>query len=212
VVREPKIRDAAQILREQLAELGFALPNQKSLDIAAKMKGYAGYQAYSAMVKDVPAPAVSSSDSNSQEPPTLSAVELVARQLAEHFGAENEWPRYPRAEYDREYRERDTSLEYWEWCVHQAEPDEDIWFYCEDAYVIEIEGVSREKDGWWWLTDADWRFLRDGTEPQAGLKFNGPFTTERRAKLDLAAGHPLTRQNFLGKLHHTAYGRIHTSR
>jgi hypothetical protein len=87
VVREPKIRDAAQILREQLAELGFALPNQKSLDIAAKMKGYAGYQAYSAMVKDAPASAVSSSDTNSQEPPTLTAMELVVRQLAEHFGA-----------------------------------------------------------------------------------------------------------------------------
>jgi hypothetical protein len=39
-------RDAADILRAQLAELGFALPTQKSLDIVAKMKGYAGYPMY----------------------------------------------------------------------------------------------------------------------------------------------------------------------
>lgn len=242
MVREPKIRDASDILRAQMAVLGFTLPVQKSLDIVAQMKGYAGYQMYCQHHPHEKKSKASLSGSTfvvgnqANLPPVAennvvakllaevaargislevirrglqevgragyageNTVEHQAHRLAEHFGLHEEWPRFCRDDWKYEVENGDTNLGYWDWCVHQAEADEDILFHLEEAFILNVDSNDPEKSGWWWLTNPDWRFLMEtGSQSLPGVKLNGPFNTEKGAKEDLAAGHPLAEQRFLG--------------
>jgi hypothetical protein len=46
MVREPNLKNAVEIIREEFAAAGIKLPYQKTLDVVAKSKGYAGYEHY----------------------------------------------------------------------------------------------------------------------------------------------------------------------
>ena len=189
MVREPQLRDAAELLRKELAVLNFNLPANKALDIVVKLKGYGGYQAYVAKHGSPPKRGEKST-TRAFSLKAASFEQTVAR-LRETFNNE-EWPFFPRSDWELDAINRDTKLDYWTWCLHQAEACDDIRFYLDEAYVMKISNVEGHRDGWWWFSDRDWRFLRDGAAAPAGVLYNGPFTTEKLAQSDLARGHPLT--------------------
>ena len=208
MVREPKIRDAAQILREQLTLLGFDLANQKSLDIAAKMKGYAGYQMYSQLnpeekgskaSKSLAAGMSSKQESSDSAELRGFGVEKTARELAEVFGLHGEWSRYCREDWQYEVANRDTHLGYWDWCVHQAESDGDIMLYLKEAYLVDLGDLTRyhakQQHGWAWLTDSNVNFEGSGPIPPV---YQGPFPDFEKARAALKESHPLTKQVFIG--------------
>lgn len=205
MVREPKIRDAAQILREQLAEMGFTLPNQKSLDIAAKMKGYAGYQMYSQHHPDEKTPKTE----KSANPAQSWLVELTqaahstatdAMRLAEKFDLHGEWPRFCRQDWRYEVDNRDTHLGYWEWCVHQSEGDEETSLYLENAYLVNFSDLTTHRSprvtGWAWVTDKN-DIVFDGSKPLPPV-YAGLFDTPEEAIETMEETHPFTRRWYVG--------------
>lgn len=205
VVREPKIRDAAQILREQLAEIGFTLPNQKSLDIAAKMKGYSGYQMYSQMHPNEKAHKAERTEGTSSSEQSglargaqITAIE--AMRLADKFDLHGEWPRFCRADWKYEVDCGYTHLGYWEWCVHQSEGDEDTSLHLEEAYLVNLFELTAHRSpretGWAWVTDKN-DIVFDGSKPLPPV-YAGPYDTAEEALEEMENTHPFTKRLIAG--------------